>query len=290
MYLVGDSLLPRLQMRIDSHQHFWIYDPEQYPWMTDELSSIRADHLPNDLRAEFDQVGLDGSVAVQARQSLEESRWLLELADQNELIKGVVGWVDLRSDSVEEQLADFAAHPKFVGVRHVVQDEPDDNFMLLPEFVRGIAKLKAFGLRYDILIFPKQLPAAIELVKQFPEQPFVLDHIAKPLIKDGVVSPWDEQIRELAKFENLTCKVSGMVTEANWTGWQPTDFRPYLDVVFEAYGEDRMMYGSDWPVCKLAGSYGQVYGLAEEYVSSFSDESREKFFGGVASAFYGLKG
>ena len=290
MYLVSDSLLPRLQMRIDSHQHFWIYNPEQYPWMIDELSAIRADHLPNDLRAEFDQVGLDGSVAVQARQSLEESRWLLELADQNELIKGVVGWVDLRSDSVEEQLADFAVHPKFVGVRHVVQDEPDANFMLLPEFVRGIAKLKAFGLTYDILIFPKQLPAAIELVKQFPEQPFVLDHIAKPIIKDGVISPWDKQIRELAKFENLTCKVSGMVTEANWTGWQPTDFRPYLDVVFEAYGEDRVMYGSDWPVCKLAGSYRQVYGLAEEYVSSFSAEAREKFFGGVASAFYGLKG
>ncbi|MAH75830.1 MAG: amidohydrolase [Opitutia bacterium TMED102] len=277
-------------MRIDSHQHFWIYDPEQYPWMTDELSAIRADHLPNDLRAEFDQVGLDGSVAVQARQSLEESRWLLELADQNELIKGVVGWVDLRSDSVEEQLAEFAVHPKFVGVRHVVQDEPNANFMLLPEFVRGIAKLKAFGLSYDILIFPKQLPAAIELVKQFPKQPFVLDHIAKPIIKDGVISPWDKQIRELAKFENLTCKVSGMVTEANWTGWQPTDFRPYLDVVFEAYGEDRVMYGSDWPVCKLAGSYRQVYGLAEEYVSSFSAEAREKFFGGVASAFYGLKG
>ena len=258
--------------------------------MIDELSAIRADHLPNDLRAEFDQVGLDGSVAVQARQSLEESRWLLELADQNELIKGVVGWVDLRSDFVEDQLAEFASHPKFVGVRHVVQDEPDANFMLLPEFVRGIAKLKAFGLSYDILIFPKQLPAAIELVKQFPEQPFVLDHIAKPPIKDGVVSPWDEQIRELAKFENLTCKVSGMVTEANWTGWQPTDFRPYLDVVFEAYGEDRVMYGSDWAVCKLAGSYRQVYGLAEEYVSSFSAEAREKFFGGVASAFYGLKG
>ena len=277
-------------MRIDSHQHFWVYDSGQYPWMTDELGALRSDHLPNDLREEFDQVGLDGSVVVQARQSLEESRWLLELADQNELIKGVVGWVDLRSESVEELLADFAAHPKFVGVRHVVQDEPDANFMLLPEFVRGIAKLKEFGLSYDILIFPKQLPAAIELVKQFPEQPFVLDHIAKPLIKDGVVSPWDEQIRELSKFENLTCKVSGMVTEANWIGWQPTDFRPYLDVVFEAYGEDRVMYGSDWPVCKLAGSYGQVYGLAEEDVRSFSAEAREKFFGGVASAFYGLKG
>ncbi len=276
-------------MRIDSHQHFWIYDAEQYPWMTDELSALRSDHLAGDLQAEFDQVGLEGSVAVQARQSLEESRWLLELADQHDLIKGVVGWVDLRSEVVEEQLAEFASHPKFVGVRHVVQDEPDDQFMLRPEFIRGISKLQAFDLRYDILIFPRQLPAAIELVKQFPEQPFVLDHIAKPLIKAGTLIPWEAQIRELAQFENLTCKVSGMVTEADWQNWVSGDFRPYLDVVFEAFGEDRLMYGSDWPVCRLAGEYGRVYGLAEEYVSQFSDEARTKFFGEVASAFYGLK-
>ena len=290
MHLVGHSLLPRLQMRIDSHQHFWVYDSGQYPWMTDELAALRSDHLPGDLQAELDQVGLDGSVAVQARQSLEESRWLLELADQHDSIKGVVGWVDLRLDAVEEQLAEFASHPKFVGVRHVVQDEPDDQFMLRPEFIRGISKMKAFDLRYDILIFPRQLPAAIELVKQFPEQPFVLDHIAKPLIKVGTLMPWEAQIRELAQFENLTCKVSGMVTEAEWEQWVPGDFRPYLDVVFEAFGEDRLMYGSDWPVCRLGGEYGRIYRLAEEYVSQFSAEAQAKFFGGVASAFYGLKG
>ena len=276
-------------MRIDSHQHFWIYDPNQYPWMTDELSAIRSNHLPEHLQVEFDRLGIDGSVAVQARQSLDESRWLLKMADESCLIKGVVGWVDLRSEHVEDQLAEFAEHPKFVGVRHVVQDEPDENFMLLPEFIRGISKLKSYDLSYDILVFPKQLPAAIELVKQFPDQSFVLDHIAKPLIKDKEISTWDEHIRELAQFSNLTCKVSGMITEANWTAWKTSDFTPYLDVVFEAFGEDRLMYGSDWPVCKLAGSYCQVYDLTYNYLSQFSPLAKEKFFGGVASEFYGLK-
>ena len=277
-------------MRIDSHQHFWIYDPNQYPWMTDELSAIRSNHLPEHLQVEFDRLGIDGSVAVQARQSLDESRWLLKMADESCLIKGVVGWVDLRSEYVEDQLAEFAEHPKFVGVRHVVQDEPDENFMLLPEFIRGISKLKSYDLSYDILVFPNQLPAAIELVKQFPDQPFVLDHIAKPLIKDKEISTWDEHIRELAQFSNLNCKVSGMITEANWTAWKASDFTPYLDVVFEAFGEDRLMYGSDWPVCKLAGSYRQVYDLTDNYFSQFSPIAKEKFFGGVASEFYGLKG
>ena len=276
-------------MRIDSHQHFWIYDPNQYPWMTDELSAIRSNHLPEHLQVEFDRLGIDGSVAVQARQSLDESRWLLKMADESCLIKGVVGWVDLRSEHVEDQLAEFAEHPKFVGVRHVVQDEPDENFMLLPEFIRGISKLKSYDLSYDILVFPNQLPAAIELVKQFPDQPFVLDHIAKPLIKDKGISTWNEHIRELAQFSNLNCKVSGMITEANWTAWKTSDFTPYLDVVFEAFGEDRLMYGSDWPVCKLAGSYRQVYDLTDNYFSQFSPLAKEKFFGGVASEFYGLK-
>ena len=277
-------------MRIDSHQHFWIYDPNQYPWMTDELSAIRSNHLPEHLQVEFDRLDIDGSVAVQARQSLDESRWLLKMADESSLIKGVVGWVDLRSEHVEDQLAEFSEHPEFVGVRHVVQDESDINFMLLPEFIRGISKLKSYDLSYDILVFPKQLPAAIKLVKQFPDQSFVLDHIAKPLIKDKEISTWDEHIRELAQFSNLTCKVSGMITEANWTTWKTSDFTPYLDVVFEAFGEDRLMYGSDWPVCKLAGSYRQVYDLTDNYLSQFSPLAKEKFFGGVASEFYGLKG
>lgn len=275
-------------MRLDSHQHFWRYSTDEYPWMQPSWP-IRRDFLPPDLKPLLDGTGLAGSIAVQARQSLEENRFLLGLADAHPLIKGVVGWVDLRSDRVEEQLAEFAKHPKFVGVRHVVQDEPDDNFVLHPDFLRGIARLKQFDLTYDILIFPKQLPAAIKLVEQFPEQPFVLDHIAKPHIKDGTLSPWREQMRELAKFPNMLCKVSGMVTEANWSGWKADDFKPYLDVVFAAFGVERLMYGSDWPVCLLAGNYECVFDLANDYVDNLSSEAKAQFLGGNAARFYGVE-
>lgn len=274
-------------MKIDSHQHFWSYDPEQYPWIKPEWR-IKRSFLPADLRPLLDSAGLDGCVAVQARQSLEESRWLLQLADQNPMIKGVVGWVDLRSEEVARQLEPFASHSKFVGVRHVVQDEPDDNFMLRPEFLRGVRRLKEFDLTYDILIFPKQLPAAIALVRQFPEQPFVLDHIAKPLIRDGVLEPWREQMRELAQHPNVLCKISGLVTEAKWDGWKPADFRPYLDVVLEAFGTKRILYGSDWPVCLLAGEYAQVFDLARHYVAMLSESEQAAFFGENAAGFYGL--
>ncbi len=275
-------------MRLDAHQHFWIYNAQQYSWMTDALKRIRHHHLPPDLQPELAKAKLDGAIAVQARQSLEESRWLLELADQHPLVKGVVGWVDLRSEAVEEQLAHFAAHPKFVGVRHVVQDEPDDEFMLRPDFQRGIAKLKPFDLTYDILVFPKQLPAAIQLVEKFPEQPFVLDHIAKPLIKQGIITPWKQLIRTLASYPNVSCKLSGMVTEAKWDEWQPADFRPYLDVALETFGEDRSMFGSDWPVCRLAGSYERVYGLVNDYLQLLSEAARNKIFGENAAQFYGV--
>lgn len=277
-------------MRIDSHQHFWIYSAREYPWITDTLSRIRHDHLPPDLQRELARVQIDGCIAVQARQSLEESRWLLELADQYGVIKGVVGWVDLCNERVEEQLARLATHPKFVGVRHVVQDEADDNFMLRPDFQRGIARLKAFDLAYDILIFPKQLPAAVQLVEKFPEHSFVLDHMAKPLIKDGTLHPWEEQIRELARHANVMCKVSGMVTEARWEQWEARDFQPCLDVVFDAFGEDRLMYGSDWPVCRLSGTYEQVFNLVRDYVQPYSATAQKKIFGGNAARFYGLPG
>ena len=276
-------------MRIDSHQHFWKYDPAQYGWMQPDWP-IRRDLLPGDLQPLLAACGLDGSIAVQARQTLEESRWLLELADEHPLIKGVVGWVDLRSDRVEEQLAPLAAHPRFVGVRHVVQDEPDDAFMLGPSFLRGIGRLRQFGLRYDILIFPRQLPAAIELVRRFPDQPFVLDHLAKPLIRDGTLSPWREQIRELASLPNVLCKVSGMVTEADWRNWRAADFRPYLDVVFAAFGTGRLMFGSDWPVSLLAARYEQSFGLVNDYLAQFLPAEREQVLGGNAAAFYGVKG
>ena len=275
-------------MRLDSHQHFWAYDPVQYGWMKPEWL-IRRDCLPPELAAELKGCRIDGCVAVQARQSLDESRWLLELADRFPMIKGVVGWVDLRSPDVAGQLARFAAHPKFKGVRHVVQDEPDDRFLLREDFQRGLAKLRDFGLTYDLLIFPRQLPAAIELVRAFPLQTFVLDHIAKPAIKDGLLTPWREQILELAALPNVCCKVSGMVTEADWAGWKPADFKPYLDTVFEAFGPDRLMYGSDWPVALLAGTYRRVFELARDYVAPLGAETEAKFFGGNTVRFYGLR-
>lgn len=275
-------------MTIDSHQHFWRYTPAEYPWMKPEWP-IRRDFLPADLASEMLKVGIEGCVAVQAQQTVAEARWLLSLADAHPIIRGVVGWVDLQSERVEEQLAELARHPRFVGVRHVVQDEPDDNFMLRPAFQRGIGKLRQFNLAYDLLVFPKQLPAAIQLVANFPEQRFVLDHIAKPPIAAGALSPWREQLRELAKAPNVWCKVSGMVTEAKWVGWNAEDFRPYLDIVFAAFGVERLMFGTDWPVCTLAGSYEQVHGLAADYTRSLTAEARAKFFGGNATAFYQLK-
>ena len=276
-------------MRIDSHQHFWEYDPEQYGWMNDQMVVLRHDHLPVDLDAAQTDLGFDGSVAVQARQSLEENRWLLELSDSNPRIKGVVGWVDLQSCEVNAQLAQFANHSRFVGVRHVVQDEPDDNFMLRAEFVHGISQLEDFGLTYDILIFPSQLPAAINLVKQFPKQAFVLDHIAKPLIKDGVQEPWAHQIGELARHSNVYCKISGMVTEADWGSWKPEDFQSYLEVVLQAFGPERLMIGSDWPVCRLAGEYTSVMQLAIDFMQTHAPEHMDDFLGGNALAFYGIK-
>lgn len=275
-------------MKLDSHQHFWKYDPAQYGWMKPEWP-IRRDLLPADLQPLLARCGLDGAIAVQARQTLEESRWLLELADAHPLIQGVVGWVDLRSERVEEQLARFAAHPRFVGVRHVVQDEPDDDFLLRPEFVRGLAALRQFQLRYDLLIFPKQLPAAIELVRRFPEQPFVLDHLAKPFIRDGVISPWREQIQALAAAPNVCCKISGMVTEAHWQNWRAADFRPYLDVVFAAFGPARLMFGSDWPVSLLAATYEQSFALVNDYLAQFPTTVRDQILGGNAAEFYGVK-
>ena len=273
-------------MKIDSHQHFWKYDPREYPWIDDAKAALRRDYLPADLAREQGTTSYDGSIVVQARQTLEETRWLLELAEKDPRIRGVVGWVDLQSPTVRDQLAAFAVHPKLVGVRHVVQDEPDDRFMLRPEFLRGIAALAEFALVYDILIFPKQLPAAIELARRFPSQPFVLDHIAKPFIKDHLLSPWAEQIRELAACSNLHCKVSGMVTEADWRGWKPADFTPYLEVVLAAFGPSRLMIGSDWPVCLLAGGYGAVMGLAQDYFARLSPEDQRKVFGANALAFY----
>jgi L-fuconolactonase len=272
-------------MRLDAHQHFWSYDAAQYPWIPPG-SPLHRSWLPDDLAALQQPLGFDGSIAVQARQVVEESDWLLGLADKHANVKGVVGWVDLRSDRVEADLERLARHPKFVGVRHVVQEEPDDVFMLGQDFQRGISKLAAYGLTYDILIYPKQLAAALRLAENFPEQPFVLDHIAKPFIKAGLIEPWAMQLRQLAKLPNVHCKVSGMLTEADHQAWRAEQFRPYLDTVFEAFGPARLMYGSDWPVCLFAGSYEQAYRLVDDYARGLTDQQRVGLFGGNAAAFY----
>jgi len=276
-------------MKIDSHQHYWHFNTNDYGWMGDDMAIIKRDFLPGDLLPELNVIGFDGSVAVQARQSLEETNWLLQLADENPHIKGVVGWVDLQSDGAEEQLKAFAAHPKAVGVRHVIHDEEDVDFMLRPAFLRGVHLLDKYQLTYDILIFEKHLPNTLKFVSEFPEeQIFVVDHIAKPLIKAGVVSPWDENIKALAGYKNVYCKVSGMVTEADWNLWKPEDIRPYLDVVFEAFGPERIMIGSDWPVCLVAGKYKEVMNVVLDYIADFPADKKAMLLGGNAVKAYRL--
>ena len=275
-------------MRIDAHQHFWSYSAAEYPWIGKGMERLAHDHLPADLALLAAAEAIGGTVAVQARQSLEESRWLLELADANPLILGVVGWVDLRSTHVEDQLRAFAEHPKFVGVRHVVQDEPDPRFLLGDSFLHGIRKLATFGLTYDLLLYPQQLPAAAEFVGRFPEQPFVLDHLAKPRIKAGELDPWRQDLRALAAHGNVLCKLSGMVTEADWQGWKRSDFTPYLEVALEIFGPKRLMIGSDWPVCTLAAGYPETIGIVREFLAPLAAAEREAIEGGNAARFYAL--
>lgn len=274
-------------MRLDAHQHFWRYDSAQYPWIKPG-SALVQDFLPDQLAQELHNCNLDGCIAVQARQSLAETTWLLELADSAPIIRGVVGWVDLRADDVSEQLANASRHPKLVGVRHVVQDEPDDNFLLGNQFQEGIRALAAFDLTYDLLIHPRHLPAAIRLAENFPDQPFVLDHLAKPLIKDAVLEPWASEIRDLAKHPQVMCKLSGMITEAKHNQWKPSDFGPYLDVVLNAFTPDRLMFGSDWPVALMSGSYQDVYQLVADYIKPLGNEVERKVFGDNACQFYGV--
>lgn len=276
-------------MKIDSHQHFWVYNKADYGWIGNGMEDLMQDHLPEHLSIELKKIGFDGAIAVQARQSLTETEWLLGLATKSDIIKGVVGWVDLRSDQLKQQLEKYTQHPKFIGVRHVIQDEPDVDFILGKDFQNGIRLLKEFNLTYDILIFPKHLPNAVKFVNMFPEHTFVLDHIAKPYIRDNRISPWKEDIEYLAKFPNVFCKVSGMVTEASWKSCKPEDFKPYLDVVFQAFGTDRLMIGSDWPVCRLVNEYSAAMGIVIEYLKNFSDENKAKVLGENAMKAYKLK-
>jgi len=275
-------------MRIDSHMHFWKYTSEEYGWIDGTMKAIRRDFLPADAKPEVEAAGFDHVVAVQARQTLEETRWLLELADQNPLIAGVVGWVDLQSNDARIQLGRFAQNKKLVGIRHIVQGEPDDRFLLKPEFTRGMALLQDFNLAYDILIFPRHLPVALELVKKFPKLRFVLDHMAKPEIKAGKIKDWERDIRALAEQPHVLCKASGLVTEADPKAWTPTQLERYLDVAFEAFGAERMMVGSDWPVCKVAGEYEKVMGVFKDYVAELSETEQQAVLGGNAARFWRL--
>lgn len=273
-------------MRVDAHQHFWRYNAQEYDWIDESMSILRRDFLPQDLKPELDTTGFDACIAVQARQTLEETRWLLELAGEGPFIAGVVGWVDLRAQNVRDQLAQLAKNPKLVGVRHVVQAEPDDQFLLWPDFLRGIAALTEFHLTYDILIYPRHLPVAVEFVQRFPEQRFVLDHLAKPFIKAHTLEPWATHIRELAKFPNVFCKLSGMVTEAHWKLWKPSDFMPYLETALECFGPGRLMIGSDWPVCKVAGSYRRVMSVVIDLLQQYPDPVVDSVLGATALRFY----
>jgi L-fuconolactonase len=273
--------------RIDSHQHFWIFDPVRDSWIDDSMKKIQRNFLPEDLSPLLSENQFSGCVAVQASQSEEETNFLLDLASKNDFIKGVLGWADLRSKNISERLSHFSQFEKLKGFRHVVQGEPDD-FMFGAAFRNGIASLAAFNFTYDILIFHHQLPAAIDLVKIFPEQKFVIDHIAKPDIKSGDIASWKRGIEEIAKFENVWCKISGMVTEADWNNWKPSDLKPYLDVIFENFSADKLMFGSDWPVCNVASDYKELVKTLEDYISQLSIEDQNKIWFNNVKSFYNL--
>ncbi len=274
-------------MRIDAHQHFWKFNPVRDAWIDDSMQIIRKDFLPKDLKPILSKNNIDGCVAVQADQSEAETEFLLGCAEQNPFIKGVIGWVDLGDKHVEERLVYYSKHKTFKGVRHIVQAEAND-FMLGADFQKGIAKLQQFNLTYDILIFPQQLEAAITLVNKFPNQKFVIDHLAKPYIKIGKIDAWKTKIAALSEAQNVYCKVSGMVTEANLKHWKTSDFRPYMDVVFNAFGTDRLLYGSDWPVCLLAAKYEEQLSIIEDYILKLSKEEKTKIMGENAVKFYNL--
>ena len=275
-------------MKIDSHHHFWRYTAADYDWIDEPMRVIRRDFLPEHLRAEIANAGIDGVISVQARQSLEETRWLLSLAAENDFIRAVVGWVPLLHTNVREHLKRFCAQKQFRAVRHVLQGEPDEQFMLRKDFNLGIAALREFNLVYDILIFERQLPQTIEFVDLHPQQTFVLDHLAKPRIKDNIIEPWRANILELARRPNVFCKVSGMVTEADYARWTEAQLRPYFDAVLEGFGPSRLMFGSDWPVCLVACGYARWREIVANWSAQFSPMERDQLLGGTAMRAYGL--
>lgn len=274
-------------MIIDAHQHFWYFDPVRDSWITDDMAVIRQDFLPADLEPVLAENGVDGCVAVQASQSEEETMFLVNMAQSYDIVKGVVGWVDLQSSTLYDRLEFFSNYEEIKGFRHVAQAEPDD-FLARPDVIQGIRQLAAFDLTYDILIYPTQLKAALQLVRSVPEVNFVIDHIAKPYIKKQEISKWSNFMTEIAKHKNVSCKLSGMVTEADWRNWSKKDFFPYLDVMFEQFGPDRLMFGSDWPVCLVAANYTQVKNILEDYLMPWGEDVRNNVMGVNAHEFYNL--
>jgi L-fuconolactonase len=274
-------------MKIDAHQHFWRYDPVRDAWIMPGMSVIRRDFMPSDLKPLLDRHGFDGCVAVQADQSETETAFLLDLADKNAFIRGVVGWVDLRAKNLSQQLDHFAGSPRLKGFRHILQGEKPE-FMLQPEFKRGVAEIGRRGYTYDVLVFPRHLPVVCTFLKDFDNQRFVIDHLAKPYIKRGLIRQWEKDLRRVARYSNVWCKISGMVTEADWAGWKPADFTPYLDAVFHAFGPDRLMYGSDWPVCLLAAGYDAQFGILNDYLARLTSAEQTKVMGLNAAHFYQL--
>jgi len=274
--------------RIDSHQHFWNYSPDRQVWMNDDMAVLKRDFGPADLEPLLKNCNMDGCVAVQASQSEEENNFILGLAANSNIIKGMVGWVDLQSENVKERLSFYKQFKIMKGFRHVIHDETDINFMLRPAFINGIKALSGFNYTYDLLIYPKHLPNTLALIKKFPEQLFVIDHIAKPEIRNRQMEDWKKQLSAIAAYPNVYCKISGLTTEANWHKWNYDDFKPYLTIVTELFGTDRIMYGSDWPVCTLSSSYEKMYEIVNQYFSEFSTNEQDKFFGLNAIQFYNL--
>jgi len=275
-------------LRIDSHQHFWKYDAVTYSWIDESMQVIRKDFMPEDLEPILKNNGFDGCIIVQSDQSEQENDFQLANAAKHGFIKGVVGWVNLQSVRIEEHLVWYSQFKKMIGFRHILQGEPQRDFMLRPAFLNGISLLKKYDYTYDILILPDQLGFTADFVSRFPDQRFVIDHLAKPGIKNWEIAEWKKDIAAFSKFENVFCKISGMVTEADWEKWVPADFYPYLDVLVEVFGIDRLMFGSDWPVCKVAADYEHVVSIVTTYFSTFTKTDQQKLFGGNACKFYNI--
>ena len=274
--------------RIDAHHHLWRYLPPGPAWMADGMEGLRRDFLIEDLRAVTAEVGVTGTIVVETERTVEETGWLSQAAASDDLIRGVVGWAPLTSPAVVAELERIASLPKMKAIRHPIHDESDDQFVLRDDFNRGVAALKQFDLRYDILIFERHLPQTIQFVDRHPDQVFILDHVAKPRIRDRAFSPWRENMRELARRSNVYCKVSGMVTEADWHTWSDESVSPYIEIVVEAFTPNRLMFGSDWPVMTLASSYGRWMATIQSAIAQLSVTEKERILGGTSVEAYGL--